>query len=232
MESKKQAKQNFFKKNIYYFIVAFMLLASIVVTIILFARGDNAIIDTANSTTSDNQAIVNSSIPDLHPDQSSTGKEPDLSDDPQPEQSAPTQKPMTFIIPVENATIICDYTASSVVFNKTLGIYTGHLAVDFAAEQGSEVKAVFDGKVESITTTYLTGTTITILHENNVKTVYNSVDAVEGLVEGQVVTQGQVIAYVSDNNKQEYKDGPHLHFEVYENGEKISPYKYLSVSDK
>ena len=128
--------------------------------------------------------------------------------------------------------VICDYTATSVVYNKTLGIYTGHLAIDFSAKQGAEVKAVFDGTIESIVTTYLTGTTVTVAHANNVKTVYNSIDLPENLSIGQTVKQGDVIGYVSDNNKQEYKDGPHLHFEVYENNAKISPYKYLAISEK
>ena len=69
-------------------------------------------------------------------------------------------------------------------------------------------------------------------HGNNLKTVYNSIEVKDGLVEGANVEQGFVIGYVSDNNRQEYKDGPHLHFEVWENGEKISPYKYITVSEK
>ena len=64
------------------------------------------------------------------------------------------------------------------------------------------------------------------------KTVYNGIEAVEGLAAGTKVAQGYVIGYVSDNNKQEYKDGPHLHFEVWQDGSKISPYKYLSASEK
>ena len=135
-------------------------------------------------------------------------------------------------MPIDNATVICDYTATTVVYNKTLGIYTGHMAIDFSAPMGAEVKAVYEGTVESIETTYLTGTTVTIAHADGVKTVYNSIDAAEGLTVGQSVAQGFIIGFVSDNNKQEYKDGPHLHFEVYENQKKISPYKYLSVSDK
>ena len=135
-------------------------------------------------------------------------------------------------MPVENATLSCDYTATSVVYNQTLNIYTGHLAIDFKADFGSAVLAVYGGKVESITSSYLTGTTVTIDHGNGLKSVYNSVDAIEGLQTGMSVSQGQIIAYVSDNNRQEYKDGPHLHFEVLENGEKVSPYKYLTISEK
>ncbi len=227
----KKTKSNFFKRNIYYFVIAFILISAIAITVILFLTGNNGVINTVDSAVdSSNGGVLeipqNSSIKeDLKPSLKPDEETPDGS-------STPTQKPITFIMPVDNATVICDYTATSVVYNKTLGIYTGHLAIDFSAEQGAEVKAVFDGTVESIVTTYLTGTTITVAHANNVKTVYNSIDLPENLSIGQTVKQGDVIGYVSDNNKQEYKDGPHLHFEVYESGAKISPYKYLAISEK
>ena len=215
-------KQSFFVKNIYYFVLGFILVAAIGVTLALVLSGNDGIIDTI-----DTGDVVEK------PDSSVTKPDPiDKPDDkPNPDDSKPTVK-VSFVMPVDNATIINDYTAASVSFNKTLGIYTGHLAIDFSAAAGSKVKAVYAGTVESVTTSYLTGTTVTVLHDNGIKTVYNSIEADESVKTGLKVTQGQVLGTISDNNKQEYKDGPHLHFEVYENGKKISPYKYLSVSEK
>ena len=172
---------------------------------------------------------------DRGPAQCGGDEKPDEPDEPTDKPDEPDTKPtvkISFVMPVENATILTDYTATSVVFNKTLNVYTGHLAIDFAAEAGTAVKAVFDGVVESVETSYLTGTTITIKHNDNLKTVYNSIEADEKLTAGATIKQGDVIGTVSDNNKQEYKDGAHLHFEVYENGKKISPYKYLAVTEK
>lgn len=240
MQDKNQTKPNFFKRNIYYFIIAFILISAIAITVVLFLTGNNGVINTVDTGSSSvggtveipkDSSLPENPTPSLKPDDSGSGGE-DVGDTTPPDSSQPTQKPMTFIVPVDNSTIICDYTATSVVYNKTLGIYTGHLAIDFSAEQGAEVKAVFDGTIESIVTTYLTGTTVTVAHENGVKTVYNSIEVPETLTVGKAVSQGEVIGFVSDNNKQEYKDGPHLHFEVYENGVKISPYKYLAISEK
>lgn len=229
MESKK-AKNNFFRKNSYYLVLAFVLLAVIAVSVALFVKPKEDL--TLNSSNNENQ-LQNSSTPDLPPNTSS----PDLPNDGgNNSEEVPDDKPtatvISFITPVENSSIICDYTATSVVYNQTLNVYTGHLAIDFGADYGEEVRAVYGGTVESVTSSYLTGTTITINHGNNLKTVYNGIEAVEGLAAGTKVAQGYVIGYVSDNNKQEYKDGPHLHFEVWENDQKISPYKYLVVSDK
>ncbi|MBE5764822.1 MAG: M23 family metallopeptidase [Clostridiales bacterium] len=234
MQAKKHSKNNFFKKNIYYLVFAFVLLAVVAVSVVLFVNDQDSL-DALNSSgqsdtlqrPQDSTGGVNSST--NTEDSTQTGGNENEEDKP---EDKPTQTVVSFILPVENSTVICDYTATSVVYNKTLNVYTGHLAIDFGADYGANVKAVYAGEIESITTSYLTGTTVTIDHGNNLKTVYNGLEVAEGLTQGMKVSQGAIIGYVSDNNRQEYKDGPHLHFEVWKDGSKISPYKYLSVSDK
>lgn len=231
METNKNKKQSFFVKNIYYFVLGFILVAAIGITLALVLTGNGG---SVNIIDNDNDVARGDSSQIVKPDDKPTGGNEDDKDKPQ-EREDPDTKPaskITFVMPVDDATVINDYTAASVSYNKTLNIYTGHLAIDFAAEAGSKVKAVYAGTVESVTTSYLTGTSVTVVHENGLKTVYNSIEADENVKAGVKVEQGQVLGTVSDNNKQEYKDGPHLHFEVYENGKKISPYKYLAVSEK
>ena len=46
------------------------------------------------------------------------------------------------------------------------------------------------------------------------------------------VEKGDVIATVAEPNGKEYKDGAHLHFEVFENGQNIDPSKYLTLEEK
>lgn len=222
-------------RNIYYFILGFILVAAIAVTVVLVLTDNGGMIDTMDNSGNvaekprDDSSNIDKPIDDKPSGGDEKPDEPvDKPDDP---DTKPTVK-ISFVMPVENATILTDYTATSVVFNKTLNVYTGHLAIDFAAEAGTAVKAVFDGVVESVETSYLTGTTVTIKHNDNLKTVYNSIEADEKLTAGATIKQGDVIGTVSDNNKQEYKDGAHLHFEVYENGKKISPYKYLAITEK
>ena len=147
-------------------------------------------------------------------------------------EDKPTVNRITFIMPCENAKVIKGYTSDTVVFNSTLGAYMGHMGIDFAAEEGAKVYCVYDGIVESVTTSYLTGTTVTVNHGNNLKTVYNSVVADEALYEGARISQGDVIGTVSANNLQEYKDGAHLHFEVHKNGAKVDPEEYLIGEEK
>ena len=54
----------------------------------------------------------------------------------------------------------------------------------------------------------------------------------ESLEVGASVNKGDELGVVSTNNRTEYKDGAHLHFEVLENGVKVDPYKYLLTEEK
>lgn len=147
------------------------------------------------------------------------------------EEEKPVVEIISFIMPVEKATSIVEYS-EQLVFNSTLNRYNSHLAMDFFAQEGTDVYAVYDGKVESVTNELLVGTTIVIDHGNGLKTVYNSLLDGDCVSVGQQVEKGQVIGQVSSSNRQEYKDGAHLHFEVLENGQTINPNKYLTLDEK
>lgn len=137
---------------------------------------------------------------------------------------------MTFLMPVEEVNAINNY---GFYHNTTLDKYYLHTGIDFGGEAGSDVFAALDGTVESITTDpLLMGTTITLSHENGLKTVYTFVEAAEGLKAGDKVEKGDVIATVAEAMGQEYKDGAHLHFEVFLNGEAVDPEEYLDIDGK
>lgn len=137
---------------------------------------------------------------------------------------------MTFLMPVEEVNAINSY---GFYHNTTLDKYYLHTGIDFGGEAGSDVFAALDGTVESITTDpLLMGTTITLSHENGLKTVYTFVEAAEGLKAGDKVEKGDVIATVAEAMGQEYKDGAHLHFEVFLNGEAVDPEEHLDIDGK
>ena len=137
---------------------------------------------------------------------------------------------MTFLMPVEEVNAINSY---GFYHNTTLDKYYLHTGIDFGGAAGSDVFAALDGTVESITTDpLLMGTTITLSHENGLKTVYTFVEAAEGLKAGDKVEKGDVIATVAEAMGQEYKDGAHLHFEVFLNGEAVDPEEDLDIDGK
>lgn len=148
-----------------------------------------------------------------------------------PPVEEPVDIPVEFIMPVSNPTSISEYS-EQMVFNSTLNRYSAHKAIDFFAPEGTDVLAVFDGTILSVENTLLTGTTIVVDHGDGLKTVYNSLEDGELVTVGQQVKKGDVIGKVSLSNKQEYKAGAHLHFEVLENNELIDPVKYLNLDLK
>ena len=134
------------------------------------------------------------------------------------------------IMPISNVAVGNDY---GFYHNQTLNYYYEHQGVDFTAEVGTEVQAVASGVVESIyRDDVLTGTEITIDHGNGLKSVYRFVEAAEGLTVGAKVAQGDVIATVAEATGKEYKDGAHLHFEIFADGKNVDPATYLTFEEK
>lgn len=202
----------FFKRNAVYLVLALCILAvGLSITFMLINKEGHL------SLSENNSAVV---TPD--PDQSTGSNDND---------NAQVQAPIVFIMPVESSTSVKDYT-ETMVYNSTLNRYTAHLAMDFFAPEGTNVLAVYDGTVLSVETTFLQGTTITIDHGDGLHSVYNSLLDGDSVSVGQTVKQGDVIGQVSSTNRQEYKDGAHLHFEVREKGQIVDPIKYLDVQEK
>lgn len=134
------------------------------------------------------------------------------------------------LAPIVTVSVSNDY---GFYYNQTLNCYYHHDGVDFMADAGTEIVAVEAGTIESIYTgDVLSGTEIIIDHGNGLKTLYRFVEAKEGLKAGDSVAKGAVIATVAEANGDEYKDGAHLHFEIFENGENVDPAKHLELEEK
>ncbi len=214
--NKKNKFLTFMKKNALYFILTGCILAvGLSVTLMLIAQENNSVqVDVP---------VIETPLPD------DTNKPSSTPDD--NEVVEPVQKPITFIMPVDNTSSIVEYS-EELTWCSTLSRFEVHKAMDFFAPEGSNVYAVYDGVVESVTSTFLQGVSITIDHGNGLKTVYNSLADGDQVFVGQIVNQGDIIGEVSVTNRQEYKDGAHLHFEVLENNISIDPIKYLSINEK
>lgn len=95
-----------------------------------------------------------------------------------------------------------------------------HAGIDFTAPRGVEVYATADGVIEAVTTEiWGYGQHIIINHGNGFKTLYGHLSKFK-VKRGQKVTRGQLIGLVGSTGK---STGPHLHYEVHKNGEKLNP---------
>lgn len=143
----------------------------------------------------------------------------------------PVDKPIEFIMPVASPTSISEFS-ETMVWSSTMSRYSSHMAIDFFAPEGTSVLAVMDGVVEKVENDLLKGYSVTIDHGNGLKTVYNSLADGDLVYQGMSVKAGDIIGEVSVSNRQEYKDGAHLHFETLENGVSVNPEKYLMLDNK
>ena len=100
-----------------------------------------------------------------------------------------------------------------------------HFAIDIAADIGTPVKSVLDGKIIFSEWSLETGYVVVIDHGENIISVYkhNSKTLKE---QNDFVQAGEVIAY--SGNQGNLSSGPHLHFELWKNGTPIDPEPLLN----
>ena len=101
-----------------------------------------------------------------------------------------------------------------------------HGGVDLAVPEGQPVYAADNGKVivaEDSGNGY--GKYIILDHQNGYKTLYGHNSALEVSV-GDIVAKGECIARSGNTGN---STGPHLHFEIHVNDEKVDPQRYLTI---
>ena len=111
-----------------------------------------------------------------------------------------------------------------------LGYNKMHRGTDFAAPEGTPVMASGDGKIIRARWCGGGGNCIKIKHNSSYSTVYAHLSKfASGIKEGKRVKQGRIIGYVGSTGM---STGPHLHYEVIENGKKINSQKLKLPSGK
>jgi len=105
-----------------------------------------------------------------------------------------------------------------------------HRGTDFAAPMGTPIMASGDGVVIRAKWCGGGGNCIKIKHNSTYSTIYAHMSKfASGIKSGVRVKQGQVIGFVGSTGK---STGPHLHYEVIQNGKKINSQKLKLPSGK
>ena len=96
-----------------------------------------------------------------------------------------------------------------------------HQGIDFAAGSGTPIVAPADGVVVEARRWGGYGNWLRIRHNNGLESGYGHLSRYgSGIRAGQRVSQGQVVAYVGSTGA---STGPHLHYELWRNGQRINP---------
>ncbi|KAB2868418.1 MAG: M23 family metallopeptidase [Bacteroidales bacterium] len=105
-------------------------------------------------------------------------------------------------------------------YNPTLN----HYGIDLVAAPNEVVLAIASGTIILSNWTLETGHTLSIQHENNFISVYKHNSKLLKR-QGDRVSAGEAIAIIG--NSGELTTGPHLHFELWQNGNAVDPTKFI-----
>jgi len=99
-----------------------------------------------------------------------------------------------------------------------------HLGTDIVADKDMVVAATLEGTVTMANWTLKTGYVIQIQHANNILSVYkHNAELLKDV--GDHVKAGEAIAVIG--NSGELSSGPHLHFELWQDGSPLDPENYI-----
>jgi len=232
----KKYKENkvllFFKKNIYAILMVVCLAAIVALVVYTVVSGNAADapdeVPAANVVDAEGNTISNSDQPKQEepPKQEATGGTAAAGDQP-----AATEQDFVISNPIESAEILKDYVDSALVYNATMKHWATHQGVDYKADVGTAVRAVFDGEVASINTTTMRGTEVVVKHSNGFSTTYALLGPSVPVKVGDKVSKGDVVGYVAETGYFESADAPHLHFEVRRDGKLVDPNYYFEGND-
>tara|TARA_Y100000996_G_scaffold415589_1_gene411494 strand:+ start:7440 stop:8285 length:846 start_codon:yes stop_codon:yes gene_type:complete len=130
-------------------------------------------------------------------------------------RSSNNDQNLLLMSPVSSGVILSSYDPSN-----------EHFGIDFVCKKEEPIKAVSDGTVLMSSWTKDSGYVISIVHPNNLISIYkhNSKVFVDP---GQIVKRGDVISIIGDTG--ELSSGPHLHFELWLNGKSVNPSEFISL---
>ncbi|MBO7390690.1 MAG: M23 family metallopeptidase [Clostridia bacterium] len=216
---------NFIRKNLYLILMIVCVIAIATMVAVTYAlkqkNGEDAI----------DVSITETPTPDV-PVNDTPANDTPVDTNPSDPTPVATEEEVIFSLPLAGETVGV-FANDTLVYNAPLNQWATHEAYDVAAETGTEVKCVYGGKVESITTSVLRGTEVVVLHENGMKTVYSLLGSDVSVTVGQTVKKGDVIGKIAETGTFEKHKGPHLHLEVWDAaGEKIDPVQFFESSDK
>ena len=100
-----------------------------------------------------------------------------------------------------------------------------HYGIDIVAKENEPIKCIADGMVIFASWTVEIGWVIAVQHSNNLVSIYKH-NATLLKQTGSFVKAGEVIAIMG--NSGELSTGPHLHFEIWHEGDAVNPENFIT----
>lgn len=117
------------------------------------------------------------------------------------------------------------YSPIKGIISSSFSAQEQHYAVDIAVKQNEPVRSTLSGHVIFASYTPETGYVVIVQHGNNLLSLYKHCASIIKKV-GSFVRGGEVIAFAGNTGS--LTTGPHLHFELWYNGNPVNPTDYIA----
>lgn len=119
------------------------------------------------------------------------------------------------------------YSIDALSYSETMADWRIHSGADISADVGTKVMAIMAGTVSQIYEDDFLGTTVVIDHADSVRSLYANLMEVPTVNVGDYVSAGDIVGAVGQTALGEIGQNPHLHLEIYQNGQSIDPIEFL-----
>ncbi len=126
-----------------------------------------------------------------------------------------------------NGAILEGCSLDDLVYCSTMDDWRTHNGLDIAAVEGEPVKAAASGTVSQVYEDELLGIVVTLDHGNGITSLYGNLQSQDFIHIGTTVQAGDIIGGVGKPGALESDKEPHIHFEVYKNGEIQNPSDFI-----
>lgn len=225
------------KKVTYYVIMVVCIAAITAISFISYRSVQNALSENKIDNNPDNVDKVDTDVENVKKDdqinEDLPENQPDenMSSTPSSENSETSENTSkAYIMPITGE-ITNGFSLTSPIYSKTLKDWRIHDGIDISGKIGDSVKCVNDGAIESIKSDDLYGITVVVKHTDGKKSIYCNLDDSIELEEGQIIYQGDIVGKIGKSAVFEISDGPHLHFEISQNGKKVDPLNIIKVQE-
>lgn len=140
-------------------------------------------------------------------------------------------EPLSFRLPMNEVTVLKEYSDTELLWNQTLKQYEAHKAYTITSED-LKVFAAARGTVSEVGNTFELGYYVKITHEDGLTTLYASLTEDVLVSIGTTVEKGQMIGTAGTTSRYQSEDGNHLYFEMYKDNVKVNPSTYLNFENK
>jgi murein DD-endopeptidase MepM/ murein hydrolase activator NlpD len=110
------------------------------------------------------------------------------------------------------------------ILTQTYKTSIGHFGIDIAAEVGTTFRSIADGVVVSTEWTINYGYIIQVQHGDGYLSIFKHCQSPYKKT-GDIIQKGDILGAVSDTGI--LSSGPHLHFELWHNGQPLNPINYI-----